>query len=226
MSITADHGMVDVPHDDRLDLARRARAGRACGTSAARPRALHLYCEPGAGRTPCRPPGGPGWGRHGDRRAGRRRCARGWFGPVGPRASLPRIGDVVVSAISRVAVVDSHTARPELLRLIGQHGARTPRGAAGSAAGPPGPLKRRDGATTPDDVRAGRVRGRGAGRSLAAGAEDDVVPARHAGAAGLAGGAAFGIGPHRRRPGPPAAGRHREAPAGRWDGRARAPAAR
>jgi len=49
----------------------------------------------------------------------------GWFGHVVPRV-VPRIGDVVASASGRIAVVDSRTARPELLRLVGLHGARTP----------------------------------------------------------------------------------------------------
>jgi hypothetical protein len=48
----------------------------------------------------------------------------GWFGPVDPHV-MPRIGDVLASATARVAVVDSRTARPEVLRLVGLHGART-----------------------------------------------------------------------------------------------------
>jgi hypothetical protein len=51
--------------------------------------------------------------------------AAGWFGRVAPFV-LPRIGDVVAVAEDRFAVVDSRTARPGLLRLIGLHGARTP----------------------------------------------------------------------------------------------------
>src|ERR671929_55885 len=48
VTITADHGMVDVPHADRVDLADEPelRAGlRHVGGEA---RALHLYCLPGA----------------------------------------------------------------------------------------------------------------------------------------------------------------------------------
>ena len=48
--------------------------------------------------------------------------AAGWFGPVSPHV-LPRIGDVVTSASAPVAVVDSRTARPEILRLSALHGA-------------------------------------------------------------------------------------------------------
>jgi hypothetical protein len=38
---------------------------------------------------------------------------------------LPRIGDVVTAATGTFAVVDSRTARPEVLALLGLHGAAT-----------------------------------------------------------------------------------------------------
>jgi hypothetical protein len=51
--------------------------------------------------------------------------AAGWFGAVAPHV-LDRIGDVVVSCGTDLAVVDSRRHRPELLALVGLHGARTP----------------------------------------------------------------------------------------------------
>jgi hypothetical protein len=50
--------------------------------------------------------------------------SEGWFGPVSGHV-LPRIGDVVTSAIGPTAVIDSSLTRPQILRLIGLHGART-----------------------------------------------------------------------------------------------------
>jgi hypothetical protein len=50
--------------------------------------------------------------------------ARNWFGPVAERV-LPRIGDVVTSAVEPIAILDSRTARAEILRLVAFHGART-----------------------------------------------------------------------------------------------------
>jgi Type I phosphodiesterase / nucleotide pyrophosphatase len=124
VTITADHGMVDVPHADRVDLANEPELRRGLRHLGGEARALHLYCEAGASRAVA-----AAW------------CARlqpamqivsrdeaidrGWFGRVTPRV-LPRIGDLLAVALGRIAVVDSETARPELLRLIGQHGARTP----------------------------------------------------------------------------------------------------
>jgi hypothetical protein len=124
VTVTADHGMVDIPHADRVDLAGEPelRAGvRHVGGEA---RALHLYCEPGAVDAV-----DAAWrSRLGaDVEIVRRSDAieRGWFGSVEPQV-LPRIGDLLAVAVGRIAIVDSVSARPELLRLVGQHGARTP----------------------------------------------------------------------------------------------------
>jgi hypothetical protein len=124
VTVTADHGMVDIPHAARIDLADEPelRAGlRHVGGEA---RALHLYCRREAVDAVAAT-----W---------RARLApdveiltraeaidRGWFGWVEPHV-MPRIGDLLAVAVGRIAVVDSETARPELLRLVGQHGARTP----------------------------------------------------------------------------------------------------
>jgi hypothetical protein len=49
----------------------------------------------------------------------------GLFGPVSERV-LPRIGDVIVAMRDNFAIVDSRTARPKLLTLLGLHGSLTP----------------------------------------------------------------------------------------------------
>lgn len=123
VAVTADHGMVDVPMADRVDVAGEPELAAGVRHVGGEPRALHLYCEPGAA--------GDVLAAWRERLAGRMEIrsrdeavAAGWFGRVAPFV-LPRIGDVVVAAQDRFAVVDSRTARPELLRLIGLHGART-----------------------------------------------------------------------------------------------------
>ena len=52
--------------------------------------------------------------------------AEGWFGPVDDRVR-GRIGDVLVAGIGPFTLVDSRTARPQVLALIGQHGSLTGR---------------------------------------------------------------------------------------------------
>ncbi len=123
VAITADHGMVDVAIPDRLDLAAEPDLVAGIRHVGGEPRALHLYCRPGATSDVL-----AAWrSRVGDRMEVHSReeaVAAGWFGPVAPFV-LPRIGDVVAAATDAFAVVDSRTARPELLRLVGLHGART-----------------------------------------------------------------------------------------------------
>ncbi len=122
--VTADHGMVDVPFENRLDLADEADLSAGVRLVGGEARALHLYCRPGAAGDVL-----AAWrarlGSSMDLLTRGQAIERGWFGPVHPRV-LPRIGDVIVSARGPVAVVDSRTARPESLALLGLHGARTP----------------------------------------------------------------------------------------------------
>jgi hypothetical protein len=123
VAVTADHGMLDVPHEDRVDLATEPELRRGLRHLGGEARALHLYCEPGAADAVAR-----AWCERLDPAMEivprDEVIRRGWFGPVAPGVR-PRIGDLLAVAVERIAVVDSETARPELLRLIGQHGART-----------------------------------------------------------------------------------------------------
>ena len=50
---------------------------------------------------------------------------QGLFGTVSERV-LPRIGDVIVAMRDNFAIVDSRTARPQLLALLGLHGSLSP----------------------------------------------------------------------------------------------------
>lgn len=121
--VTADHGMVDVPFADRVDVAHEPTLAAGVEQVGGEPRGLHLYCRTGAADDVL-----AAWReRLGDRLELLSRqdaMAAGWFGPVHPRV-VPRIGDVVGSARGTTAVVDSRTARKEVLALLGLHGART-----------------------------------------------------------------------------------------------------
>lgn len=121
--VTADHGMVDVPFGNRIDLVDEPALREGVRHVGGEPRALHLYCETGAvDATLAR------WrGRLGDDAWISTRAASveaGWFGPVEER-NRARIGDVVVALRAGVAVVDSQRMRPRLLALKGLHGSLT-----------------------------------------------------------------------------------------------------
>jgi hypothetical protein len=122
--VTADHGMVDVPFENRLDLAHEPDLAAGVRHVGGEPRSLQLYCRPGAVDDVV-----AAWrDRLGPDMTVMTRAeavAGGWFGPVAEHV-LARIGDVVTSAVAPIAVVDSRTARPQILKLLGFHGARTP----------------------------------------------------------------------------------------------------
>lgn len=124
LHVTADHGMVDVPHHQRIDLAHDPELAAGVRHAGGEPRCPQLYCEPGRADDVL--------ARWSQRLAGRatvasrqQAVAAGWFGAVRPHVG-PRIGDVVVVCEPGLAVVDSRRMRPALLSLVGLHGAMTP----------------------------------------------------------------------------------------------------
>lgn len=121
--VTADHGMVDVPFEGRIDLATDADLAAGVRLLGGEPRAPQLYCLPGSV-----PDVVAAWRERLDGQFSileREECiAAGWFGAVNPDVRA-RIGDVVVCATGNRAVIDSRTARPQILALLGLHGART-----------------------------------------------------------------------------------------------------
>jgi Type I phosphodiesterase / nucleotide pyrophosphatase len=122
--VTADHGMVDAPHALRIDLAYDAELARGVRHVGGEPRSLQLYCEQGAADDVLAT-----WRERVDTRAWvlsrREALGHGLFGAVSERV-LPRIGDVIVAMRDNFAIVDSRTARPKLLALLGLHGSLTP----------------------------------------------------------------------------------------------------
>jgi hypothetical protein len=122
--ITADHGMVDAPHALRIDLAHDAELAADIRHVGGESRALQLYCEPGAAddvlATWRERVGARAWVLSRDEAV-----QHGLFGAV-TKHVLPRIGDVIVPMRDNFAIVDSRTARPALLALLGLHGSLTP----------------------------------------------------------------------------------------------------
>lgn len=123
LTITADHGMVEVPFADRIDLARDAELDAGVRAITHEPRAPHVYTHPGAA-----PEVLATWrARLADQAlvlSREQAIDEGWFGPVAPR-NVERIGDLVVAMGERGAIEDSRTSKPILLQLLGLHGSVT-----------------------------------------------------------------------------------------------------
>lgn len=121
--LTADHGMVDIPHDVRIDLAYDPELASGVRHVAGEARGVQLHCEPGAREDVLST-----WsGRLGERAwvlSREEAESAHLFGLIDPTVR-DRIGDIVVVMREAIAVIDSRTQRPELVQLIGQHGALT-----------------------------------------------------------------------------------------------------
>ncbi len=119
LHITADHGMVDVPPEDRIDADTVPALRDGVALLGGEPRARHVYTMPGAAADVL-----AAWrSTLGDRAwiASREEAIdAGWFGPVQARIA-DRIGDVVAAARGPSAVVATVT-EPRESALVGMHG--------------------------------------------------------------------------------------------------------
>ncbi|MBV9011028.1 MAG: alkaline phosphatase family protein [Pseudonocardiales bacterium] len=121
--VIADHGMVTVPEEGRLDFDTEPALRAGVRLLGGDPRARYVYPEPGATddvlATWRELIGNRAWICTRDEA-----IAAGWFGPVVEHHVRDRIGDLIVAARTDFAVVQSH-AMPKLSRLIGHHGSLT-----------------------------------------------------------------------------------------------------
>ena len=123
LHVTGDHGMVDVPVEDKVDADTCGALREGVRALAGEPRARHVHAVAGAEADVL-----ARWQAElGDRMwVGSRDDAvrAGLFGPVVSPAARSRIGDVVAIATSSVAVVRWET-EARFSSLLGQHGALT-----------------------------------------------------------------------------------------------------
>ena len=124
--VTADHGLIDVPHhahvlvDGELLRGIRFMAGE--------PRCLQLYFEPDA--TPAeRRDSLDLWKESESARSWvvsrEEAVTAGWFGRVDAEV-LPRIGDIIVAARKGIAYYDGRIENPKGRSLVAQHGSWSP----------------------------------------------------------------------------------------------------
>jgi hypothetical protein len=120
--VTADHGMVNVGPDDKVDVDLVPELRKGVALLGGEPRARHVYAQPGAAAdvlaTWQKVLGERAWVMSRDEA-----IKDGWFGPVDP-AMTARIGDVVAAATGNNAIVASK-AEPKESALVGMHGSLT-----------------------------------------------------------------------------------------------------
>ncbi|GAA3013947.1 alkaline phosphatase family protein [Kitasatospora albolonga] len=123
MYVTADHGMIDVAPEDRIDFDEDWELGAGVALLGGEGRARHVYAVPGAAGDVFTV-----WSEVlGDRfwvATRDQAIAAGWFGPVVEDRVYHRIGDVVAAARDDVAVIASRR-EPGESSMIGLHGSMT-----------------------------------------------------------------------------------------------------
>ena len=123
LHVTADHGMVDVLPECRIDADSEPGLRDGVALLGGEPRARHVYARAGAEADVLdawRETLGPAaWVASRDEA-----IAAGWFGPVDP-GLRSRIGDVIAAPAGAWAIVATVTERRESA-LVGMHGSLTP----------------------------------------------------------------------------------------------------
>lgn len=122
--VTADHGMVSADPGQRIDIAVTPQLAQGVSMVAGEPRSVTLYAQDGedpediAGR----------WreflGEKAQIRTKAQMMDEGLYGPVDPRVE-PMLGDVLVSAMGSLTVVDSRIQSAQAMRLPSVHGSHT-----------------------------------------------------------------------------------------------------
>jgi hypothetical protein len=122
--VTADHGMVDVPAANRIDVAARPDLSAGVRRAGGEPRTVYLWPEAGRHQEVA-DRWREGLGDAVEVLTRAEAVTRGWFGPAPDPRALARAGELVVLARGPVVVVDSRRHRPDVLALVGWHGSLT-----------------------------------------------------------------------------------------------------
>jgi hypothetical protein len=122
--LTADHGMLDVPEQHRIDFSADPALVDGVRHTAGEPRMVHLYLEEGGDRDRLLAAwrvrfGGRVWAFTREEA-----LAAGLFGDVRP-AVEGRIGDIMIAARDSLALYDTRRSRPTAMEVVGQHGSLT-----------------------------------------------------------------------------------------------------
>ena len=121
--VTADHGILDVPHEAHVLLDSVPGLLDGVRHVAGEPRLLHVHLDPGVPVAAAAATWGAALAGAADVLTRDDAVAAGWFGAQVDAEVLPRIGDLLVAARGRTACYVSAAAPGR--GMVGQHGAWT-----------------------------------------------------------------------------------------------------
>lgn len=127
-AVTGDHGMITVDEQNRIDFGHDEELVGHIAHTAGEPRMVQLHFAPKTTEQQ-RQQTITAWRRRfGDQAwvvTRQQAVEAGWFGRVNGRVQ-PRIGDVLVTGFTPIALYDSRRAAPQSFAMVGHHGAPTP----------------------------------------------------------------------------------------------------
>lgn len=125
--LTADHGMVNIPEQERIDYSHDAELLNNVALTAGEPRAVQLYLHDTseAARAETARRWAAAWGERAWVLDSRDLYTRGYMGPTVSEAARERIGDILVCARDDIALYDMRHYKEQSLKMVGQHGSLT-----------------------------------------------------------------------------------------------------
>lgn len=126
--LTADHGMVDIPREGRIDYSQFPELIDGVELTAGEPRAVQLHFEqhtPQAQRDAVVAAWKERFGADAWILTREEYVELGWFGASFRDGVLERAGDVVIAAHGPIALYDGRRVSPHAFQMIGQHGSLT-----------------------------------------------------------------------------------------------------
>lgn len=125
--VTADHGMVDIAPEGRIDYSGDKALLDNVELTAGEPRMVQLYLKdksPAAvedtlGRW------GEAWGKQAWVMEAQQMFSAGYFGQTISESARLRIGDIIVATREPIALYDMRHYKPHALQMVGQHGSLT-----------------------------------------------------------------------------------------------------
>lgn len=122
--LTADHGMINLSEDQRIDISSRIELLDQVAHVAGEPRFLHVYTQAPEQTARVAANWREAYGEQAWILTREQAVAQGWFGPVEDRV-LPRVGDVLVAAHGDIAFFHLSRTGADTLNMVGQHGSLT-----------------------------------------------------------------------------------------------------
>lgn len=126
-AVTGDHGMIEVAEEDRIDFANEEELVGHVAHTAGEPRMVQLHFAPETTRKDRQQTFAAWQRRFGDRAwvvTREQAIEAGWFGAVNGTV-LRRLGEIIVTGHTPIALYDSRRATPRSFDMVGHHGAPT-----------------------------------------------------------------------------------------------------